>query len=420
MPENANIKPNTSKRTGNMSQSKRRDSTQPQAVEPAKVTAKTRKGSRRPSAKKQGLILQSRLRNILAASIILCLGLIGFIIFIFARDTSPPVIQKVSLSDMTENSAIITWQTDEPATSQVTIWDSDVSVSTELDTTLVSNHSVRLNDLKPDTKYQFTVMSKDKVGNEAKLEIELITPPKPYTPPPVISEVEISDITDVEATITWHTDKPATSQVEYGETDSYSLITPPNEELTDSHSVTLTGLKPNVPYHFRVKSKDAGENEATSEGQTFITLSTAAAAVEIAPEIGKRAPDFTLPTLDNKELSLSQFRGKIVMVNFWVTSCDACASEMPHIQAVFDQWPRNDLEILAVSVGERAAFVQNFVNRRGLTFPALLDSEETVSNIYRISSFPTTFFINADGIVGGIKKGSFASQFEIEAIIKSL
>ena len=420
MPENDNIKPTASKRTGNTSPRKRRDSTQPQAVEPAKVTEETRKRSRRPSAKKRDLMPQRRLRTMLAASIILCLGLIGFIIFIFARDNTPPVIQKVSLSGMTENSAIITWQTDEPATSQVTIWDSDVSVSTELDATLVSDHSVKLNGLKPDTEYKFTVMSKDKPGNEAKLEIELITPPQPYTPPPVISEVGISDITDVEATITWQTDKPATSQVEYGETDSYSLITSPNEELTENHSITLTGLKPNTPYHFRVKSKDAGGNEAMSEDQTFITLSAAAAAVEIAPEIGKRAPDFTLPTLDNKELSLSQFRGKIVMVNFWVTSCGACASEMPHIQAVFNTWPRNDLEILAVNTGERAAFVQNFVNRRGLTFPALLDSDETVSNIYRISSLPTTFFINSDGIVGGIKKGSFTSQFEIEAMLKSL
>lgn len=420
MAENDNTKPITSQNTRNTSQRKRRDSAKSQAAEPAKVTEKAKERSRRPSTKKRGPILQSHLRKILIVSIILCLGLIGSIIFILARDTSPPVIQKVSLSDITEASAIITWQTDKPATSQVMVWDSDVSVSTELDATLVSNHSIKLNNIKPDTKYQFTVISKDKRGNEAKLEIELITPPQPYTPPPVISEVEISNITDVNATITWQTDKPATSQVEYGETNSYSLITPPNEELINSHSITLAGLKPNIPYHFRVKSEDASGNEAISEDQTFITLSTTAAAVEIAPEIGKRAPDFTLLTLDNKELSLSQFRGKIVMVNFWITSCDACANEMPLIQGVFDKWSREDLEILAVNTGERAVFVQNLVNRQGLTFPVLLDSDETVSDIYRISALPTTFFINTDGIVSVIKKGSFTSQFEIEAILKTL
>ena len=108
------------------------------------------------------------------------------------------------------------------------------------------------------------------------------------------------------------------------------------------------------------------------------------------------------------------------MINFWQSSCSNCASEMPDIQAVFDKWSRDDLEILAVSVGERAAFVQSFVDSRGLTFPALLDLDEAVKDIYQISHFPTTFFINADGIVSEIKQGSFTSEPEIERILKSL
>ncbi len=380
----------------------------------------TRKRGRKPTTKKQILIPPGQFRNILAAAIILCLCLAGSVIFILARDITPPVIQKVSISDMTEANAVITWQTNKPATSQVEIWDSNISVSTELDGTLVANHSATLTDLKPNTRYRFTVISKDKHGNETNLEIELTTPPQPYVPPLVISELKISNITDSSATITWQTDRPATSQVEYGETDSYSLITPSDEELTTYHSITLTGLKPTNTYHFRVKSRDAGGNEAISEARTFITLSTGAAAVEVAPELGKRAPDFTLPTLDGKQLSLGQFRGKMVMVNFWETSCPACASEMPYIQTIFDVWPRDQLEILAVSVGERAAFVQSFVDRRGLTFPALLDSDEAVSKIYQISVIPTTLFINADGIIMEIKKGRFVSQFEIEDILKSL
>jgi peroxiredoxin len=93
---------------------------------------------------------------------------------------------------------------------------------------------------------------------------------------------------------------------------------------------------------------------------------------------------------------------------------------MPYLQAIYEKWPRDKLEILAISVGERAAFVQSFVDRQGLTFPALLDSDEAVSEIYQISSFPTTFFINADGIISEIKEGRFVSQFEIEDILKSL
>jgi peroxiredoxin len=237
--------------------------------------------------------------------------------------TTAPVIQKISVSDIAQTSAIINWQTNEPATSEVTICSSDNCTSLKPDESLVTNHSATLTNIEPNTIYELTVMSKNKQGKEARLALELVTPRK-------------------------------------------------------------------------------------------------TAAIEIGTRIGDRAPDFTLPTIDGKEASLSQFRGKIVMINFWVTSCSACASEMPDMQAVFDTWSRDDLEILAVNVGERAAFVQSFIDSKGLTFPALLDSDEAVSKMYQISTTPTTFFIDADGIIKRIKSGSFTSQSEIGNILKSL
>ncbi|MBC8274333.1 MAG: redoxin domain-containing protein [Chloroflexi bacterium] len=417
MTESDNVKPGTPRHT---TRPELTDPAQPPAAEPEEIVKKAKKRGRRPSAGKKGSILPGHLQKILAAAIILCLGLVGFIIFILARDTTPPVIQQVSLSDMAEASAIITWQTDEPATSQVTIWDSEVYTSTEPDETLMTNHSATLSALKPNTRYQLILISRDKGGNEARLEIELTTPLQPYAIPPIISGVKVSNITDSSATITWQTDMSATSQIEYGTTNAYGSTTPPDNELTTSHSIALTGLKPSTTYYFEMKSQDAGGNEATSETRTFITLSSAAAAVEIGVEAGKRAPDFTLLALDSKALTLSQFRGKIVMVNFWQESCSACRHEMPYLQAIYEKWPRDKLEILAISVGDRAVFVQNFVDRQGLTLPTLLDSDEAVSEIYQIARFPTTFFINADGIIKEIKEGRFTSQFEIEDTLNSL
>ncbi|UCH50861.1 MAG: redoxin domain-containing protein [Chloroflexota bacterium] len=395
-------------------------STEHGAAELEKTVKKAQKREHKPTVKKQALTPSGKFRNILAAALVLCLGLAGFIIFILTNDTTPPAIQKVSISDIIEDSAVVTWQTDEPATSQVKILDSNVSISTELDKTLVANHSATLTDLKPNTRYRFMLISKDKRGNEAKLEIELTTPSQPYVPPMVISEVKTSNITDFSATIIWQTNRPATSQVEYGETESYGSIASTSNEPTTKHSITLMELKPNTSYHFMVKSEDADGKAAASEDQTFITLSTTAAAVEVGIEIGKRAPDFTLPTLDGKELSLNQLRGKTVMVNFWKSSCSECAKEMPDMQAVFDKWSRDDLEILAVNMGERAAFVQSFFDSRGLTFPALLDSDEAISKMYQVSTTPTTFFINADGIISEIKEGSFTNEPEIERTLKSL
>ena len=331
MPENDSIKPGYFQRTEHS------------AAEPEKIAKNAPKGGHKTPTKKQIPTPSGQLQKLLAAAIILCLGLIASISFILARDTTPPVIQKVSLSDITEASTTITWQTDKPATSQVTIrgsewqtdkpatsqvtiWDSEVSTSTELDEALVTNHSAPLTDLKPNTRYQLTLISRDKGGNEARLEIELTTPTQPSATPPVIS---------------------------------------------------------------------------------------------VGPEMGKLAPDFTLTTLKGEQISLSQFRGKIVMVNFWQSTCSNCGEEMPYLQAIYNKWPHDKLEILAVSVGEKAAFVQSFVETRGLTFPALLDSDEAVSEIYQISRFPTTFFVNADGIIKEIKTGAFTSQSEIEAILKS-
>jgi peroxiredoxin len=152
----------------------------------------------------------------------------------------------------------------------------------------------------------------------------------------------------------------------------------------------------------------------------FVTPRKTTAPVEIGTRVGDRAPDFTLPTIDGKETSLSQFRGKIVMVNFWETTCSACAGEMPDIQAIFDTWSSDNLEILAVNHGEREAFVQSFIDSKGLTFPVLVDSDQAISNVYQVSTIPTTFFIDADGIIKRIKSGRFTSQSEIETILKSL
>jgi hypothetical protein len=90
--------------------------------------------------------------------------------------------------------------------------------------------------------------------------------------PPVISGISTSSITGTGAAITWITDKPATSQVEYGPTASYGAITTLDETLVTSHSVNLSGLTPGTTYHYRVKSKDASRNEAVSADQTITTL----------------------------------------------------------------------------------------------------------------------------------------------------
>lgn len=141
---------------------------------------------------------------------------------------------------------------------------------------------------------------------------------------------------------------------------------------------------------------------------------------EVGLEIGNIAPDFTLQTIDGETLTLSDFRGKIVMVNIWLTDCKGCVDEMVHIQAVFDKWSDEELMILAINATDSAATVKEFVNSQRFTFPILEDPHGQVSRDYYKFGAPTTFFIDGKGIVKAIQQSAFLSPDEIESILEAL
>ena len=134
------------------------------------------------------------------------------------------------------------------------------------------------------------------------------------------------------------------------------------------------------------------------------------------PEVGKLAPDFQLQSLDGQAVSLGDFRGKPVLLNFWATWCGPCRFEMPFIQEIFEKKERSDigLVILAIDIGENPSSVKEFMEHFGLSFPALLDINQDVALKYNIRAIPTTFFIDKDGIIQDIKIGAFSSKTEIE------
>jgi peroxiredoxin len=237
-----------------------------------------------------------------------------------------------------------------------------------------------------------------------------------YVAPPVIQDISISDVVESSATITWKTNEPATSQVTACNSDNCTS-TATDESLLLNHTMALTNIQPNIRYQLTISSKNTQGKEAKITLDLNLNAKT---TVVVGSEVGDLAPDFTLPTVDGKELTLSQFRGKLVMINFWETTCPACEEETAYIQEVYDEWPADKLEILAVSVGERAQFVQSFLDTRSLTFPTVLDNDEAVKNLYNVASYPTTFFISSDGIIKVIKSGRFSSSSEIDTILKAL
>jgi peroxiredoxin len=119
-----------------------------------------------------------------------------------------------------------------------------------------------------------------------------------------------------------------------------------------------------------------------------------------APELGRPAPDFTLPDLGGKPVRLGDFKGKkAVLINFWATWCVPCRDEMPTLERLY-QDRRPSLEVLAVSVDTvGAAKVRAFVRELGLTFPILLDPELAVGRKYRVRALPMSFIVDRTGVL---------------------
>ncbi len=125
-----------------------------------------------------------------------------------------------------------------------------------------------------------------------------------------------------------------------------------------------------------------------------------------APEVGHPAPDFVLPALDGSEVRLADLRGKPVILNFWATWCPPCRREMPALEIVWQQYSRGDVMVLGVDQGESIAVVSEYVRQNvGVTFPLLLDRSQDVGDLYLVRSLPTTFFIDADGIIREVRVG---------------
>jgi len=122
-------------------------------------------------------------------------------------------------------------------------------------------------------------------------------------------------------------------------------------------------------------------------------------SVKMVPTgVGLTAPDFTFPDLDGKTVKLSDYRGSVVLINIWATWCPSCVDEMPSMEKLYQKLKGEDFEILAVSIDSSGTeVVAPFIKKYKLTFPVLIDPEETIAIAYRITGVPESFIIDKDG-----------------------
>lgn len=117
-----------------------------------------------------------------------------------------------------------------------------------------------------------------------------------------------------------------------------------------------------------------------------------------APVVGAPAPDFELETPEGEAIRLSDLKGGVVALNFWATWCVPCRLEMPDLEARAVAHP-DDLTVLGVNFDETPEEVIAFRDELGITFPLLLDPGAVVQRLYRVLGYPTTYFVDEQGII---------------------
>lgn len=115
-------------------------------------------------------------------------------------------------------------------------------------------------------------------------------------------------------------------------------------------------------------------------------------------ELGQPAPDFTLPDLGGQQVSLSQFRGRIVMLDFWATWCGPCRMTMPVVESLQKEYA-DSMVVLAVNLQETQDIVNDYIRAHGIHSRVLLDEEGSVGLMYGAESIPLQILIDKQGVV---------------------
>ena len=128
------------------------------------------------------------------------------------------------------------------------------------------------------------------------------------------------------------------------------------------------------------------------------------------PSIGELAPQFELRDANGTVVKLSDFRGKVVWINFWATWCGPCRRELPDIARLAAEFSDGDLVVLAVNQEQSAKVARDFWEELGLDLPILLDSGGEVSRQYRLGGLPNNFFIDREGVLQSFQLGFLVEE----------
>ena len=120
---------------------------------------------------------------------------------------------------------------------------------------------------------------------------------------------------------------------------------------------------------------------------------------------GQTAPDFVLKSATGENLRLSEYRGDVVMINFWATWCGPCRQEMPLLDELYDRYQRVGFNLLGVNIDDDSRRAMAMVNELGISFPVLFDEDKKVSKLYEVEAMPLTILLDREGTVRHVHHG---------------
>ncbi len=124
-----------------------------------------------------------------------------------------------------------------------------------------------------------------------------------------------------------------------------------------------------------------------------------------AVDKNKIPPDFTLKSRSGENLKLSEFRGEIVMINFWASWCGPCRQEMPELERLYQRYKPMGFTLLGINVDEQIKNAEKMLKQIPVSFPILFDREHKVTDLYEVAAMPTTILIDRNGTVRGVHLG---------------
>ncbi|HZD53642.1 MAG TPA: TlpA disulfide reductase family protein [Woeseiaceae bacterium] len=153
----------------------------------------------------------------------------------------------------------------------------------------------------------------------------------------------------------------------------------------------------------------------------FLGLCAAASAADGL--VGQPAPDFALKSAAGENLRLSEYRGEVVMINFWATWCGPCRQEMPLLDDLYTRYERVGFRLLGVNIDDDSGKAMEMAEQLGVGFPVLFDADKSVSERYQVEAMPVTVLVGRGGTVRHVHYGykpGFEEKYltEIRALLR--